>query len=342
MTRLNRQIRLRQRPTGAPDDTTWNITEVPVATPAEGEVLLKVLYVSIDPAMRGWLNDAKSYIPPVQIDEVMRAGTVSQVLESRNPDLQPGDFVVGMLGVQQYAVAKARGLHKVSPMLAPLPRYLGVLGMPGMTAYFGILETGLPQAGETVVVSAAAGAVGAVVGQIAKIKGCYVVGIAGGPEKCRYIKEELHFDDAIDYQNENLHSGLKRACPKGVDVFFDNVGGDILDAVLTRLNFRARVVICGAISQYNSSGETKGPKNYLSLLVNRARMEGIVVLDNVARFGEAAREMAGWIAAGKLQAKEHIVEGLDNFPDALMMLFRGENFGKLILKVGDAEEIAHV
>ena len=236
------------------------------------------------------------------------------------------------MGVQSYAVSNGKGLTKVDTRLADLPTYLGTLGMPGMTAYFGLLNTGQPKAGETVLVSGAAGAVGSVVGQIAKIKGCKVVGIAGGEKKCRYLKEELGFDEAIDYKSENIYKGLKRTCPDGVDVYFDNVGGEILDAALTFINLKARIVICGAISQYNAT-EMKGPKNYLSLLVNRAKMEGIVVFDNARHYKDAATEMAGWMQEGKLKSKNDIVEGIETFPETLMKLFTGDKLGKLVLKV---------
>ncbi|RDV27381.1 NADP-dependent oxidoreductase [Alteromonas aestuariivivens] len=329
----NKQWLLASRPVGEPTAQNWTLNETQVREPEAGEVLVKVLYLSLDPAMRGWMNDGKSYIEPVGIGEVMRAGAIGQVVESGDENFSVGDFVHGMLGVQQYATVAGQSLHKVDPALAPLPRYLGVLGMPGMTAYFGLLNTGQPQAGETVVVSGAAGAVGAVVGQIAKLKGCRVVGIAGGKDKCDYLTQELGFDAAIDYKEQDVLSGLKAACPEGIDVFFDNVGGEILDAVLALINFKARIVICGAISQYNNTTPVKGPSNYLSLLINRARMEGIIVFDNAEHYGEAAKEMAGWIAQGKLKAKEHVVEGIDTFPDTLMMLFRGENFGKLVIEV---------
>ncbi|QPG04424.1 NADP-dependent oxidoreductase [Salinimonas marina] len=329
----NNQWLLAARPKGEPTRENWKYNETEVGAPGPGEILVKVEYISLDPAMRGWMNDSKSYIEPVQLGEVMRAGAVGEVLESNDDKFSAGDKVYGSFGVQQYAVCSTQGVHKVDPDLAPLERYLGVLGMPGMTAYFGLLKTGLPEQGETVVVSGAAGAVGGVVGQIAKIKGCRVVGIAGGQQKCDYLTRELGFDAVVDYKNEDVKKALRAACPDGVDVYFDNVGGDILDAVLTQINLRARIVICGAISQYNNTSAVKGPSNYLSLLVNRARMEGIVVFDNVKHYGEAAREMAGWIGQGKLKAKEHVVEGIDTFPDTLMMLFRGENFGKLVLKV---------
>jgi NADPH-dependent curcumin reductase len=329
----NKQFLLKTRPIGSPNQDNWDFVETPVPAVAENQVMIKVLYISLDPAMRGWMNDAKSYIEPVQIGAVMRASTVGKIVESRHPKFAVGDYVYGHCGVQEYAVVGVEGLHKIDPKLAPLERYLGVLGMPGMTAYFGLLDTGLPKAGETVVVSGAAGAVGSVVGQIAKILGCTVIGIAGGTEKCQYLVDELGFDGAIDYKTQNVKKALRQLAPKGVDVYFDNVGGDILDDVLTQIRMRARIVVCGAISQYNNTTPVKGPSNYLSLLVNRARMEGIVVFDNVANYGKAAAEMAAWIAEGKLIAKEHVVEGIEKFPDTLMMLFKGENMGKLVLKV---------
>jgi NADPH-dependent curcumin reductase CurA len=333
-TPINHQFRLARRPVGMVARSDFEYTAAPVVEPGEGEVLVKVLYISLDPAMRGWMNEGKSYVPPVGIGEVMRAGAVGRVVASNAPDIAVGDHVVGILGVQEYAVAKARQLTKVDPSRAPLPVYLGTLGMPGMTAYFGLLEVGRPNPGDTVVVSGAAGAVGQVVGQIAKIKGCRAVGIAGGPEKCEYLRS-LGFDAAIDYKHEDVKSALRQHCPKGVDVYFDNVGGDILDAVLTQLAMHARIVICGAISQYNEA-KMKGPGNYMSLLVNRASMTGMVVFDYASRYGEAAREMAGWMATGQLKSREDVVEGLETFPDTLQMLFKGENTGKLVLKVADS------
>ncbi|HEU0204707.1 MAG TPA: NADP-dependent oxidoreductase, partial [Burkholderiaceae bacterium] len=255
----NHQFRLAARPTGTPTRANWNLTEEPVREPGDGEVLIKVLYISLDPAMRGWMNEGKSYIPPVALGEVMRAGGVGCVIASRNPKFEVGDYVSAGTGVQEYYLSDGKGVTKVDPKLAPLPRYLGVLGMPGLTAYFGLLDVGQPKAGETVVVSGAAGAVGTVVGQIAKIKGCRVVGIAGGEDKCRWIVEELGFDAAIDYKKGDVKAGLKEHCPNGVDVYFDNVGGEILDAALARLARGARIVICGAISQYNATGKMQGP-----------------------------------------------------------------------------------
>jgi len=331
----NRQFRLAARPVGLPDRSVWQVTEESVADPKPGEVLVKVLYLSLDPAMRGWMNEGKSYVPPVAIGAVMRAVGVGVVVASGHPDLAPGDHVTGILGVQEYALLPRAALQKIDASKAPLPVYLAALGWPGLTAYFGLLDIGKPQAGETVVVSGAAGAVGSIVGQIARISGCRAVGIAGGPEKCAFITQELGFDAAIDYKGEDVKKALRKHCPKGIDVYFDNVGGEILDAALTQLAMHARIIVCGAISQYNNTTAVKGPANYLSLLVNRATMTGMVVLDYAARFGEAAREMAGWMAAGKLKSKEDIVSGFETFPERLLMLFNGENLGKLVLKVAD-------
>jgi NADPH-dependent curcumin reductase CurA len=329
----NRQFRLAARPVGLPKASDWNFVTEPAREPGEGEVLVGVEYLSLDPAMRGWMNEGKSYIPPVKIGEVMRALGVGKVLESRAEGFAAGDYVSGGFGIQSFATVKAKELTKIDPSLAPLPVYLNILGMTGMTAYFGLLEVGEPKAGETVVVSGAAGAVGATVGQIAKIKGCRVVGIAGGAEKCAFLVNELGFDAAVDYKAGDIRKPLKEACPNGIDVYFDNVGGEILDTCLALINQRARIVICGAISQYNNTTPLKGPANYLSLLVNRARMQGIVVFDYADRYGLAAREMAGWMAAGKLKGREDIVDGLETFPETLLKLFSGENFGKLVLKV---------
>jgi NADPH-dependent curcumin reductase CurA len=334
----NRQFLLAKRPVGAATRETFTYQEVPVGEPQAGQILVKNEYLSLDPAMRGWMNEGKSYIPPVGLGEVMRALGVGKVIASNNPGFAVGDYVNGALGVQDYFLGEPRGFYKVDPKLAPLPRYLSALGMTGMTAYFALLDVGAPKAGDTVVLSGAAGAVGSVAGQIAKIKGCRVVGIAGGADKCKFLIDELGFDGAIDYKAEDVVAGLKRECPKGVDVYFDNVGGDILDAVLSRLNMKARVVICGAISQYNNKEAVKGPANYLSLLVNRARMEGFVVMDYAAQFASAAQEMAGWMANGQLKSKEDVVEGLETFPETLMKLFNGENFGKLVLKVSGQPE----
>ncbi|MCX7230395.1 MAG: NADP-dependent oxidoreductase [Burkholderiales bacterium] len=337
---VNRQVLLAARPVGMPTRADWSIVDTPLPEPAPGGVLVQTLMLSLDPAMRGWMNEGKSYIEPVGIGEVMRAGGVGRVIASNTAAFAVGDHVSGSLGVQQYcafdeAGLRRAGLVKIDPSLAPLPKWLNALGMPGMTAYFGLLDVGQPKAGETVVVSGAAGAVGQTVGQVAKIRGCRVVGIAGGADKCDFVVRELGFDACIDYKAGSVRDGLKQHCPKGVDVYFDNVGGDILDTVLTRINRKARIVICGAISQYNNTGPVKGPSNYLSLLVNRARMEGIVVFDYAPRYAEAVRDIAQWMAEGRFKSREDVVEGIDSFPEALLRLFDGANFGKLVLKVSE-------
>jgi NADPH-dependent curcumin reductase len=330
----NTQVNLIARPVGTPTAECWQIEETETPELLDNQVLIQTQYLSIDPAMRGWMNEGKSYIRPVRIGEVMRALGAGVIVESKNPDFKTGDFVTAGTGVQEYVVLDGKEAVKVDTNFIPLPAYLGTLGMSGLTAYFGILDTGQPKEGETVVVSGAAGAVGSVVGQIAKIKGCRVVGIAGGADKCKYVVEELGFDACVDYKDGDLRKQLKEACPAGVDVYFDNVGGEILDTVLGLINLRARIVICGAISQYNATAKPVGPSNYLALLVNRARMEGIVVFDNAANYGKAVKEMAGWIAQGKLNSKVFVAEGgVKAFPDTLMKLFKGENTGKLVLKV---------
>jgi NADPH-dependent curcumin reductase len=331
----SRAIRLKRRPVGLPTADDWELTSDDVGEPGEGEVLVEVHNVSLDPAMRGWISEGASYRRPVEIDGVMDAIAVGRVVASSDEPFAEGDYVSGMLGVREHAVVPAKGLQKVDPDVAPLPKWLGVLGMPGMTAYFGLLEIGKPQEGQTVVVSGAAGAVGSLVGQIAKLKGARAVGIAGGPEKCRYITEELGFDAAIDYKNEDVPSGLRAACPNGIDVYFDNVGGEILDAALAQLAFRARVVICGAISQYNSTERMRGPSNYMSLLVNNASMTGFLVFHYASQYAEAARQMGEWVATGKLVSREDVEHGIERFPEVFLKLFEGTNDGKLVLAVRD-------
>ncbi len=349
----NHQVRLAKRPEGTATRENWKFTTEPVGEPAEGGVLVKTLSLSLDPAMRGWLNDAKSYIAPVEIDAVMRAGGIGRVIASKNPQFAVGDTVYGTLGVQEYILIpqediKRNGLVKIDLRVGTITQWLNVLGMPGMpgmtgmtgmTGYFGLMDVGQPKAGETVVISGAAGAVGQTVGQLAKIKGCRVVGIAGGAAKCDWVVKELGFDACIDYKAGAgaVREGLKAHCPKGVDIYFDNVGGEILDAVLARLARKARVIICGAISQYNNANSMPGagPKNYLSLLVNRARMEGIVVFDYADRYHIAIAELAGYLKDGRMKSKEDVVSGLDTFPEALNRLFSGENFGKLVLQVAN-------
>ena len=332
----NRQYKLAARPVGMVKPSDFEFTTAPAPEPGPGEVLIQVQYLSLDPAMRGWMNEGRSYIKPVAVGEVMRAGGIGRVVASNDGNVPVGATVTATTGVQEYAVVAAKDLIPVDTRIAPAPRYLGVLGMPGMTAYFGLLDVGKPKPAETVVVSAAAGAVGSVVGQIAKIKGCRVVGVAGGADKCRSVVDEFGFDAAIDYKHEDVRKQMRAHCPNGINVYFDNVGGGILEAALANLARKARVVLCGAISQYNTApDQLTGPRNYMSLLVNRARMEGFVVFDYAARYAEAAREMAGWLAEGKLKAREDVVEGIEQFPDALLKLFHGENLGKLVLKVAN-------
>ena len=338
---VNHQVRLASRPTGMASAENWRFTEEAVAEPVDGGLVVKTLALSLDPAMRGWLNDAKSYIPPVGIGEVMRAGGIGRVVASRHPGFAVGDIVTGSPGVQEYwTVApeqlKHSGLAKIDLRLGSPTQWLNVLGMPGMTGYFGLMDIGQPQPGQTVVVSGAAGAVGQTVGQLARIKGCRAVGIAGGPAKCEWVVKELGFDACIDYKAGPVKDALKEHCPKGIDIYFDNVGGEILDAALAKLARKARVIICGAISQYNNMGAVQGPKNYMSLLVNRARMEGMVVFDHVDRFPIAIAEMAGYLKDGRMKSKEDVVRGgVAVFPETLNKLFNGENFGKLVLHVTD-------
>jgi NADPH-dependent curcumin reductase CurA len=338
---VNHQVRLAARPVGLPAAGDWQFTEEAVAEPAAGGVLVKTLSLSLDPAMRGWMNEGKSYIPPVGIGEVMRAGGIGVVIASKNPAYAVGDHVSGAPGVQEYWSLTAEQLKraavpKIDLRLGSVTQWLNVLGMPGMTGYFGLMDVGQPKAGETVVVSGAAGAVGQTVGQLARLKGCRTVGIAGGAAKCEFVVKELGYDACIDYKGGSVKDGLKAFCPNGVDIYFDNVGGEILDTVLTRINKKARIVICGAISQYNNTTAVQGPKNYLSLLVNRARMEGIVVFDYADRYPQAISKLAGYLRDGRMVSREDVVDGgVAAFPATLPMLFSGGNFGKLVLKLAD-------
>lgn len=332
MTLTNTVCRLAARPVGLPKVSDWQISDEPAAAPADGEFLVQVEYLSVDPAMRTWMNAGRSYVPPVEIGEVMRAGAIGRVIESRHPDFATGDEVFGTFGVQRYAVSDGRDVTPVDTTLAPAPVHLGALGISGLTAYFGLLDVGRPQPGQTVVISGAAGSVGSIAGQIARIKGCRAVGIAGGEDKCRWLVEELGFDAAIDYKSGDLRSQLKTSAPEGIDVFFDNVGGATLEAALSRLARGARVVICGAISQYNASGELRGPANYMQLLVARASMTGFVIFDYADRYREAVVQLADWLRSGDLRSREQVVEGgIGDFPEVLLKLFRGDNTGKLIL-----------
>ncbi|MGB8404799.1 MAG: NADP-dependent oxidoreductase [Mycobacterium sp.] len=332
MTLVNMQCRLAARPVGLPKPTDWTFTEEPAPSPGDGELLLQVEYLSIDPAMRSWMNAGRSYVPPVEIGEVMRAAGIGRVIASRHTDFAVGDEVYGVFGVQRYVLSDGRDLTPVDTSLAPAPVHLGVLGIGGLTAYFGLLDIGRPEPGQTVVVSGAAGSVGSITGQIARIKGCRVVGIAGGPEKCRWLVEELGFDAAIDYKAGDLRAQLKVHAPNGIDVFFDNVGGEALEAALARLARGGRIVLCGAVSQYNATAAPGGPANYMQLLVARGSMTGFVVFDYADRYAEGVAQLAKWLGDGELRSREHVVAGdVTDFPDVLLTLFRGENTGKLVL-----------
>lgn len=331
---MNRMIKLARRPVGMVQTEDFRLDEGPIPVPGDGEIRVKIAYVSLDPAMRGWITEAKSYVPPVAIGETMRSYSVGVVDASNNPAFKVGDAVQGMLGVQDYAISRGKGLVRVDPTQAPLERWVGGLGMPGWTAYFGLLEVGQPKAGETVLVSAASGAVGSIVGQIAKIKGCRAVGIAGGAEKCRYVVEELGFDACVDYKAGNLAADLKAACPSGVDVYFENVGGEILDTVLPLMNLRGRIPVCGLISAYNATKAPEGPKNLRCVLTQRLRMQGLIVFDWADRIPEAISQLGAWHKEGKLKIREDVrTSGLGSFPSVLNELYTGGNFGKLVLKV---------
>jgi len=329
----NHAWRLAARPVGMAKRSDWIFVEEEVPEPGAGQILVRVQYVSLDPAMRGWMNEGRSYVPPVGIGEVMRAGAIGRVVSSKNSAFAEGDTVLGLFGVQELALSDGKGVTKVDETLAPAPVHLGALGMPGMTAYFGLLDVGKAKAGDTVVVSGAAGAVGMVVGQLAKSRGCRVIGIAGGREKCDWITKELGFDAAIDYKSEDVRKTLRTHAPKGIDVYFDNVGGEILEIALGQIARGARIVICGAISQYNATQKPAGPANYMMLLVARASMTGFVVFDYAERYAEAVTALATLRSQGKLKSREDVVKGIETFPETLLKLFTGENIGKLVLQV---------
>ncbi|MGY4651622.1 NADP-dependent oxidoreductase [Mycobacterium sp. URHB0021] len=335
MTEENRRLVLAQRPSGLVDDSTIRLETGRLPEIGDGEALVKVRYLSIDPTIRTWMDDIPSYLPPIQIDEVIRSGGVGEVVDSRSEAYSPGQLLFGMTGWQEYVVADAgERAMQVLPDGVPPPVAIGILGVTGMTAYFGVIDVGRVTEGDVVVVSGAAGATGSAAGQIAKVKGAKkVVGIAGGPEKCAYIVDELGFDDAIDYKNDEVAARLRQTCPDGVDLYFDNVGGSILNDCLANLAQRGRVVLCGAISTYTSDGPPPGPSNYLNLLVRRGRMEGFIILDYLDRFPAAQMEVARWIAEGKIKSSEHIVHGLEQAPDALNLLFSGGNTGKVIVEL---------
>lgn len=333
---LNRQVLLRRRPTGAPKESDFQLVETPVPEPNPGELLARALYLSLDPYMRGRMSDRPSYAPPAQIGEVMVGGVVARVVASRHERLREGEIVEGLLGWQDYALSNGKGLRKIDPGLAPISTALGILGMPGLTAYFALLELGKPKPGETVVVSAASGAVGGIVGQIAKIKGCRAVGIAGSEAKVRYITGELGYDAGIDYRaHKDLAAELRARCPGGVDIYFDNVGGATTDAVIAQINLRARVIICGQISQYNLDKPEMGPRFLGHLVRARARIEGFLVFDYFERSKEGVAQLAQWLKEGKLKYKEDVTPGLENAPRKLIGLLKGENFGKSLIKIAD-------
>ena len=335
MSTMNRQILLAARPVGFPKDSDFKLVESPVPTPGEGQCLIRSIYLSVDPYMRGRMNDVKSYAPPVAIGGVMGGGMVGRVVQSNNPAFKEGEILEGMFGWQDYAVSDGQGLRKIDPNLAPISTALGILGMPGLTAYFGLLEIGKPQSGETVVVSGAAGAVGSLVGQIAKIKGCRVIGIAGADDKIGYLTDELGFDAAFNYKTVSDYYGkLHELCPNGIDVYFDNVGGAITDAVFRLINTKARISICGQISQYNLERPEMGPRLILSmLLVRQSKAEGFLVSQFAGRFAEGLTQMAQWLKEGKLKYKEDIEYGIENTPAAFIAMLKGRNVGKQLVKV---------
>jgi NADPH-dependent curcumin reductase CurA len=334
MSEQNRRLVLAERPTGMVDERTTRVETEQVPQPGPGEALARVRFISIDPTIRTWMDDAPGYLPPIGIGEVVRSGGVAEILESNTDRYAPGQLVFGMTGWQDYVIAdEAERTMQLLPPGVPPTAALGVLGVTGMTAYFGMLDVGRLKQGDVVVVSGAAGATGSTAGQIARIKGASkVIGIAGGPEKCAWIVDELGFDEAIDYKAGGVQEALRAAAPEGIDLYYDNVGGEILDACLANLALRGRVVLCGAISGYNARGQAHGPANYSMLIIRRGRMEGFIILDYFDRFGEAQAEMAGWLGSGQVKSTEHLVEGLEHAPDALNLLFTGGNTGKVIVR----------
>jgi hypothetical protein len=333
-TPMSRQVVLRRRPVGLPRPDDFDLIEAPISAPGEGEVLVRTIYLSLDPYMRGRISGGRSYAPSVEPGQVIVGGTVGQVVESRFAGLGAGAFVQGQAGWQSHAVAKGASLRPLDPAQAPISTALGVLGMPGLTAYVGLLDIGRPKAGETVVVSAASGAVGSAVGQIAKIKGARVVGIAGAREKCDYVVRELGFDQCVSHRAADLAGDLAAACPRGVDVYFENVGGAVLDAVMPILNQGARIPLCGLISEYNATTPTPGP-NLRPLLFNRVLLQGFIVSDHLARMGDFVRDCSGWLREGRLKHREDVVDGLERAPEAFIGLLQGQNFGKLLVRVGE-------
>ncbi len=332
----HRVIKMASHPDGALEDDDFELVDAPVPEPAEGEALVRTLYLSLDPAIRVWMNGIDTYVPGIHVGDVMRAGGLGEVVQSRNAAYTEGDLVFGMMQWSEYCIARAGpdGMMTL-PRQEPITAFLSVLGVTGLTAYFGMFDVARPKEGETVVVSGAAGAVGSVAGQIGKIIGCRVVGIAGGPEKCTWITDELGFDAWIDYKSEDVAARLRETCPDGIDVFFDNVGGEILDAVLGQINLHARIALCGAISQYDTAELSPGPRNFLNLIPQRGRVEGFILLDYRDRFVDAILQLGQWVQEGRIRYAEDIVDGLENAPAAFRRLFSGENTGKLIVKVAE-------
>jgi NADPH-dependent curcumin reductase len=331
-----RVIKMASHPSGALEDDDFELVDAPVPEPADGEALVRTLYLSLDPAIRVWMNGIDTYVPGIHVGDVMRAGGLGEVVQSRNAAYTEGDLVFGMMQWSEYCIARAGpdGMMTL-PRQEPITAFLSVLGVTGLTAYFGMFDVAQPKEGETVVVSGAAGAVGSVAGQIGKIIGCRVVGIAGGPEKCAWITDELGFDAWIDYKSEDVAARLRETCPDGIDVFFDNVGGEILDAVLGQINLHARIALCGAISQYDTAELSPGPRNFINLIPQRGRVEGFILLDYRDRFVDAILQLGQWVQEGRIRYAEDIVDGLENAPAAFRRLFTGENTGKLIVKVAE-------
>jgi NADPH-dependent curcumin reductase CurA len=334
MTTMNRKVVLKSRPAGAPRTSDFELIEAPIPQAGDGEILTRTIYLSLDPYMRGRISGVKSYAKGVDPGELMVGGTVGEVIESRHPGFARGDLVAGYDGWQAYGVSRGLGVRKLDPAQAPISTALGVLGMPGMTAYVGLLDFGRPKPGETVVVSAASGAVGSAVGQIGKLKGCRVVGVAGGRAKCDYVVSELGFDACVDHRGPDVFDALAKACPGGVDVYFDNVGGDVLKVVLRLVNPHARVPLCGLVSQYNAPEPPPGP-NWGVLLVNRVNVKGFIISDHLDRLPDFLRDCTAWVREGRLKYREDVVAGLENAPAAFIGLLEGKNFGKLIVKVGE-------
>lgn len=332
---INKEIHLANRPVGMPSDQDFNFVESSIPTPNENEILVKTLYLSVDPYMRGRMNDEKSYIAPFELNKVIMGGVVAEVIESKSPSFEKGDIVTGNLKWAKFSIASEKEVRKIDPNVAPISTHLGILGMPGLTAYFGLLDIGKPQSGETVVVSGAAGAVGSAVGQIAKIKGANVVGIAGSEEKLNYLLNELGFDAAVNYKDDSFEEDLENALPNGVDVYFDNVGGIVSDKVMKSLNRNSRIAVCGAISAYNIKGEDIGPRIQGTLIKNSTLMQGFTVGNYADEFQVAATDLGKWLQEGKLKYEETIVEGFENTPEAFLGLFKGSNLGKQIVKVAD-------